>query len=689
MKLKQGHKTESSKRKREIMPEEVRHLFPDCLVLGPQQLEIINSDRNRILIVGDVGTGKSLVLLALLYKHTAKCLSILDNPGYQKVLFLVPKNRVEFRKYVERFITDYCNREYIFFPQDPGLVDQSFIPKNNIKIILLDETIDDGDLFIRSKFNLSLIDQEIKIYRTALLTFHNSLFDTYHGKEQTAWSEFVLHQVYRCPVNVARRSSAIRRDVSFYPNRSLLLYTAFFGLPLSYGVSVMQEDSIEVKEISSLEEIAHVIPGKRVKNEQMLAVVYRYKGTEQQLKIALESYECVADIDDFKKFSGVQYPTVVFISARIEPEWLFDDTFFRQRKLWKTKFFHVMNRTTGRLVIICHKDNYRFFNDLLSLNELDIRVFAKLRRKQRVDPKDYMLLQTREELMEFLKILLQTNNFKQYKEMQKETSGKVDYRFFIDVFHGFISNHYDFSEKILIKIFQFLKDAGDWRTMRQVVCDPVVLHFLLDLECTDLASLLQPPCFNIPEISEWYILASIMTVSVYLSDETMFQDSVLQALKLSTILHEEFDQLVNSVHSNLSPNFEWRNQKFVNVLDPKEASIILESKLTPVKQFEECCKLLNPFKCQNITRSLRDKNKVAKCLEIGFNDVLLTKFDPYDRTYDELSDSCCNLLEVEKEFFRALWLPARKRADSHFSTDAQREAVQTMKEMIEIILKQM
>ena len=40
--------------------------FPTGLVLGPEQLEVINSEKRVAIMEGEAGTGKTTVLLALL-----------------------------------------------------------------------------------------------------------------------------------------------------------------------------------------------------------------------------------------------------------------------------------------------------------------------------------------------------------------------------------------------------------------------------------------------------------------------------------------------------------------------------------------------------------------------------------------------------------------------------------------------
>ena len=52
--------------------------FPFNLVLGPEQLDATNSDAHFNLLIGEGGSGKTTVLLAVLFKHTGKHLKHCD-----------------------------------------------------------------------------------------------------------------------------------------------------------------------------------------------------------------------------------------------------------------------------------------------------------------------------------------------------------------------------------------------------------------------------------------------------------------------------------------------------------------------------------------------------------------------------------------------------------------------------------
>ena len=112
-------------------------------MLGPDQLDIIReinqSKRGSFFIYGEAGCGKSFVLLYLLYQHTAKDL---DDSQLKKVVFFIPKQKTEFRKFVETFVANYCHSHLV------NICDHWSLNLNNIisecELSLVDESYAGG-----------------------------------------------------------------------------------------------------------------------------------------------------------------------------------------------------------------------------------------------------------------------------------------------------------------------------------------------------------------------------------------------------------------------------------------------------------------------------------------------------------------------------------------------------------------
>ena len=85
--------------------------FPTNLVLGPKQLEAINSIAQINFLIGEAGSGKTTVLLAILFKHTGKHLKHRD---LRNVIFIIPKEKVAFTKYVAGFIEKHCIPDCVY-----------------------------------------------------------------------------------------------------------------------------------------------------------------------------------------------------------------------------------------------------------------------------------------------------------------------------------------------------------------------------------------------------------------------------------------------------------------------------------------------------------------------------------------------------------------------------------------------
>ena len=109
-------------------PTDVR--FPANLVMGPEQLEAINSNAKINLLIGEAGSGKTTVLLAILFKHTGKHLKHRD---LRNVLFIIPKQKVAFRKYVVGFIKKHCIPDCVYLP---GFMDRPEVGKKSYNEML-------------------------------------------------------------------------------------------------------------------------------------------------------------------------------------------------------------------------------------------------------------------------------------------------------------------------------------------------------------------------------------------------------------------------------------------------------------------------------------------------------------------------------------------------------------------------
>ena len=84
--------------------------FPRAIVLGPEQIKAIKSERRVILLMGEAGTGKTTVLLATLFKYTGKHVPAQNR---KKVVFSIPYHKMTFKNDILSFIKQFCFREWV------------------------------------------------------------------------------------------------------------------------------------------------------------------------------------------------------------------------------------------------------------------------------------------------------------------------------------------------------------------------------------------------------------------------------------------------------------------------------------------------------------------------------------------------------------------------------------------------
>ena len=88
--------------------------YPEELILGPEQIDAIKSIKNHTIIIGEAGSGKTTVLLAVLYKYAGKHVGGKQKvKKLRKVHFLIPETKTELRKYVESFIDRNCKKTFV------------------------------------------------------------------------------------------------------------------------------------------------------------------------------------------------------------------------------------------------------------------------------------------------------------------------------------------------------------------------------------------------------------------------------------------------------------------------------------------------------------------------------------------------------------------------------------------------
>ena len=170
--------------------------FPEELLLGPEQMKAINSEADVTFIVGEAGTGKTLVLLAVLFKYTGKHVS---EKNLRQVVFCIPKNKIHFRKDVDLFIKKYCQEDWV---QIRETFDGFLSCSDNI--YLMDEFYDSTD---KKQF---LFASGTRMWVVAVSTSSEALFNPFCiGSVETIY----LRKVYRSDPLISKLCAKISRLV--------------------------------------------------------------------------------------------------------------------------------------------------------------------------------------------------------------------------------------------------------------------------------------------------------------------------------------------------------------------------------------------------------------------------------------------------------------------------------------------
>ena len=186
-------KTESKEIKQSVAWSEKTVIeFPKTLVFGPeQQKAIMHSKRRVTVLMGEPGSGKTTVLLALLFKYTGKHVSERQK---KKVVFSIPPHKTTFRDDIYSFIKEFCSRDWVEVVM--GL-DESKIGRNTgSTIYLFDEVYDANFLF--SKLNVgksytALIAGEKLAYSSDIFRFPRPDYEIVY-----------FRKLYRSPAGISK-----------------------------------------------------------------------------------------------------------------------------------------------------------------------------------------------------------------------------------------------------------------------------------------------------------------------------------------------------------------------------------------------------------------------------------------------------------------------------------------------------
>ena len=372
------------------MPAAARNGFPELLVLGPEQLKVIQDSKrhDRCVLVGEAGCGKTLILLFMLYQNTSKHLS---ESQLKESVFVIPTQKTKLRVFVEKFVENYCNHDYV---QIQSLESFDYFSNNRAgKLILFDEI-----------YRSFLSDNLVKISHVrakivvALGLFDGKTFGLNPDKVFPKWTIFHLWSSYRNPYNISSLCKKIRL---LNAKKWEFSKPVHFNATLDSSLKVNDVDSIQIKHTDYCSEIGKEIAERK---EETLLVADDESAFKSEFlnEYTIRVYVDFSDIRVFVEnlaFTGVQYETVVILLIRateFEPAfWMF--------------LYHSISRSTHRVILLTPDPEY--FKTLLAATPVDLKVFEKLRRSQNVPKEDLLLLTDKNEYLEALELTILTENW--------------------------------------------------------------------------------------------------------------------------------------------------------------------------------------------------------------------------------------------------------------------------------------
>ena len=152
------------------------------------------------MLMGEPGSGKTTVLLALLFKYTGKHVS---EEQKKKVVFSIPPHKTTFRDDIYSFIKEFCSREWVEVVM--GLNESKICRNTGSTIYLFDEVYDANFLF--SKLNVG------KIYTVLIagekLAYSSDIFRFPRPDYEIVY----FRKLYRSPAGISKVCVKLKRSM--------------------------------------------------------------------------------------------------------------------------------------------------------------------------------------------------------------------------------------------------------------------------------------------------------------------------------------------------------------------------------------------------------------------------------------------------------------------------------------------
>ena len=385
--------------------------FPTQLVLGPEQLRIVNSSewktsnfkmreekfqRNITFLIGEAGCGKTTTLLALLFKYTGKHVSPSKN-NLRKVVFFIPQEKTEFRRDVKQFVENHCRPEWVQITPLHLLLKEEFIPEC---IYLIDEFYGSAKEIISK-----LKRNRCKVYIACVSS--KSAHGIYMRSNGECWSSVYFRRTYRSPEVLSRVSSKLRRLID-RENVGSSRVSLPWAMSFYNGAPANSKNIIHVinfeKFMTSGESFLHSEKRNLVVSVDIDSPTIQF--IEQKLNQSSRYYlssesESVESIP----FTGSEFQNVMVVLG---------DSVSPDNSTSILLLHSAITRATENAYVICQKSVEGKINSILSLSETNDVIFERLRCGSFIGSA-IMETQDPKDRLEMLKRVLVTNNQKQFE----------------------------------------------------------------------------------------------------------------------------------------------------------------------------------------------------------------------------------------------------------------------------------
>ena len=385
-------------------------MLPSGLVLGLEQLNAIKSNKRVVILAGEAGCGKTTALLAVLLKNAGK-----HRPAskLRKVFFYVPREKVQFRKDLRKFMEDNCVPGWT---EVLPFIPQNFQSRTSENIYIIDEIYATGENFIKNvlisggHFYIALISgQSSELARL--------MFNTLPIRDTEI---FFFRNIYRTKAEISKISSKLRRyldnDVNQKSNsqKTGIISRVPWAMSFRNGAPIRYDNCISIQSYrESILEIVTMIPPAG--SSRALIVTWMINSKDVNVvesnfsdHVTEHLRENTLEIKKLK-FTGSEFHHVVLILGRnleIEAEscYLF--------------LYNSLSRAMKNVQIFSPSENLESLRNILSVTTDEDVVFEKLRSSDNLGPGLFSTVLAKEDRFEAIKRIVVTNNESQFKLLQ-------------------------------------------------------------------------------------------------------------------------------------------------------------------------------------------------------------------------------------------------------------------------------